>query len=143
MRRFLFIILAAVAMLSLASCHFIGIGAEAAREATEEFSEAHEIIFAFLDEYDDGTVANTLDAESEHFDEHTAAWLFGWNILPLSTQRTRLPTHGTESNELQIGEIWLLRLRCMRPTTTPNLILPTTVFGLVANSGRHPRVGRG
>ncbi len=53
--------------------HLFAIGSSSYNDAADEFAEANGIVYGFLDEYDDGTVADALDAESEEFDEAAAA----------------------------------------------------------------------
>jgi ferrous iron transport protein B len=52
--------------------HLLAIGSSDYNDAADEFAEANGIVYGFLDEYDDGTVADALDAESEEFDEAAA-----------------------------------------------------------------------
>ncbi len=52
--------------------HLFAIGSSSYNDAADEFAEANGVVYGFLDEYDDGTVADALDAESEEFDEAAA-----------------------------------------------------------------------
>ena len=53
--------------------HFAWIGDSAYNDAAEEYGDAAGIIGGFVDTYDDGTVAEALDTESEAFDADAAA----------------------------------------------------------------------
>jgi ferrous iron transport protein B len=53
--------------------HLLAIGSSDYNDAADEFAEANGIVYGFLDEYDDGSVADALDTESEDFDEAVAA----------------------------------------------------------------------
>ncbi len=55
--------------------HLFGIGTEAYEEEAEEFGDATNVIFGFIDEFEAEELEEALDAESEDFDEDVAAEL--------------------------------------------------------------------
>ena len=52
--------------------HLFGIGSAKYNDAAEEYGDASNVVYGFLDAYDDGTVAEAIDSESEEFDAAAA-----------------------------------------------------------------------